>query len=1331
MTPSPEPSSAPAAGGDRAPRFRYTAALAGEIETRWQEEWERRETFRQPNPGEPGFDATRPKFYCLDMFPYPSGAGLHVGHPEGYTATDIVCRLKRMQGFNVLHPMGWDAFGLPAEQYAIATGVHPAVTTRQAIDNFRRQLKRFGFCYDWSREVGTIDPEYYTWTQWIFLRLYSSWFDPRANQARPIDELKARLESGELGVTPSDDVAPRTPGGAAHDAPGIRAWRDLAPDEQRRVLDGKRLAYLGEQTVNWCPKLGTALANDEVIDGKSERGGFPVLRKPLRQWMLRITAYSQRLLDGLQGLDWPASTRTMQEEWIGRSEGAEIEFEVLGTPTLRVGECGANTIRGAGGVADPSPPGVGKSACADPAMRRRIARVAADPGAAMQPLGFMPRDPYPPGTSGPVCDLVASRRFLPHLRLEGATYIVTWRCQSGRMLDAQARSVVLDALLRIDGARCRVYAACVMPDHVHWVVRPESGVDLPRLVESVKQLSASAVNAIRGDSGRPWDADAFDHILRDGGSFAECVQYVVCDPKAAGLVEHAEAWDATFVHAEAVGETAGAETVGSPAAELPLGRTGAGRGEKPHTECGGTRSIRVFTTRPDTLFGATYMVVAPEHPLIDDAVARAEPRVRAALSAYAAWARNRSDVERQESREKTGCFTGLFARNPGTGERIPIWTADYVLMGYGFGAIMAVPAHDERDFEFAEKFSLPIRDVVYSRQALAMRFFGEHATPDEQRPEKFAAILADFLGWVSSQDVPPVQFSEAMEIIRTRRGTGTPGAAVHTHVGKPVTGRAGESGERRGVVQSTWLDTIEALGFSTFPAMRDRFDRAALAAEGPQRGADAGAGFAANSTGPELSIDDLPTREAKEQVIAWLERTGRGGRRVNFRLRDWVFSRQRYWGEPFPIVFDAEGHPHPVGEASLPVTLPALADYAPVESEEPQPLLAKATEWTHLTAGEAGVTTLPPEAPVVRETNTMPGSAGSSWYFLRYCDARNRARFASREAEGYWMGGGRAGSPGVDLYLGGSEHAVGHLLYARFWQNVLFDLGEVSTPEPFRTLFHQGLITSYAYQRADKAIVPTDEVREAGDGAFVHVPSGERVTPVVTKMSKRYKNVVNPDDVIAEFGADTFRLYEMYMGPLEASKPWNTRDIPGLFRFLARLWRLVIDEETGQAVLGESADSEVEKLLHRLGAKVEADITRLAFNTAIAACIEFVNAATSAREKRSARLSAAQAQRLALIVCPLAPHIAEELWARTGGHGLASGQAWPAADPALLRDDDVEIAVQIQGKVRHRLRVPVGAEPGAIEAMVMADPEVQKHLDGKSVKKVVVVPGRMVNIVAI
>jgi leucyl-tRNA synthetase len=844
------------------------------FEPRWQRAWLERATFHTPNPGETGFDPARPKYYVLDMFPYPSGSGLHVGHPEGYTATDIIGRAKKRQGFNVLHPMGWDAFGLPAEQYAIKTGQHPRVTTEQNIAHFRAQLQRIGFGYDWAREVNTTDPGYYRWTQWIFVQLYHSWFNPETGKAEPI--------STYSGADP----------------------------------DSVRLAYVSEAPVNWCPLLGTVLANEEVIDGKSEVGGHPVERRPMRQWMLRITAYAQRLIDELDGLDWPESIKLHQRNWIGRSEGAEVHFQV---------------------------------------------------------------------------------------------------------------------------------------------------------------------------------ADA-------------------------------------------------------------------------------TETITVFTTRPDTLYGATYMVLAPEHRLVD--VITSEEQATT-VEEYREKTTRKSDLDRTElAKDKTGVWTGAFAINPVNGQRVPVWIADYVLPGYGTGAIMAVPAHDERDWEFARKFALPIREVVSPTPTLGL-------------------------------------------------GGGSP--------------------------------PCEAEPLECFP----------------------GEGFAIHS-GP---LDGLPTADAKAEITRLIEAQGIGKKTINYKLRDWLFSRQRYWGEPFPIVWEGGQH-RALAESELPVVPPEMDDFKPTGT--PEPPLSKAADWLRYSE------------EAVRETNTMPQWAGSCWYYLRYIDPQNAARFTGADAERYWMGGGKPG--GVDLYVGGTEHAVLHLLYARFWHKVLFDLGHVSTPEPFQRLVNQGLILGE-------------------DGV---------------KMSKSRGNVVNPDDVIREYGADALRCYEMFMGPLEQTKPWSMTGVEGVFRFLARVWRLVMEEnQAGEWVLSPSvqdvpADKAVLKVVHATIKKVTEDIEALAFNTALAQMMICCNALTAANPRPVGVL-----RLLLSVLNPFAPHLAEELWEKVGGTGLLSEQPWPAYDPALLIEDEIELPVQVNGKLRDKIVVQKDASAADIEAAAKAAANVGPHLAGKTIKKIVVVPGRLVNIVAV
>ena len=891
-----------------------------QFEPRWQRVWDERQTFHTPNPGEPGFDATRPKFYVLDMFPYPSGAGLHVGHPEGYTATDIIGRYKKMRGFNVLHPMGWDAFGLPAEQYAIKTGQHPRATTEANVANFKQQLQAIGFGYDWQREVNTTDPGYFKWTQWIFVQLYNSYFDAEKNCARPVAELVEKRKA---------------------------AFPNESEDARRALIDSYRLAYVSDAPVNWCPELGTVLANEEVIDGKSEVGGHPVERRPMRQWMLRITAYAQRLIDELDGLDWPESIKIHQRNWIGRSEGAEVHFEV--------------------------------------------ANVAMVSG------------------------------------------LETWE-----------------------------------------------GVQKP-------------------------------------------------------------------VH------------------------------------------ITVFTTRPDTLYGATYMVLAPEHVLVEELVTEEQAT---AVEEYREKAARKSDLERAElTKDKTGVFTGAFAINPVSGERIPIWIADYVLTGYGTGAIMAVPAHDERDWEFAKKFALPIREVVAKEPRLGL---GNKTACD----------------------------SEPMECFH-------------------------------------------------------------------------GEGFAVNS-GP---LDGLSTADAKAEIISRLEAQGLGKKTINFKLRDWLFSRQRYWGEPFPIVWENGKH-RALDASELPVVPPALTDFKPTGT--PEPPLSKATDWVRYSA------------TATRELNTMPQWAGSCWYYLRYIDNKNADRFVGAEAERYWTTGTTSHqSPvtnhkiphgGVDLYVGGTEHAVLHLLYARFWHKVLFDLGHVSTPEPFQRLVNQGLILGE-------------------DGQ---------------KMSKSRGNVVNPDDVIKEYGADALRLYEMFMGPLEATKPWSMSGVEGVFRFLARVWRLVMEEnQAGEwqrsaavkefdwdELPGASIGKSLRKIVHATIKKVGEDIESLSFNTAIAQMMICTNhfVVINPRPRK-------EVLNLLRILNPFAPHITEELNAQLGESRLLADQPWPEFDPALLIEDEIELPVQVNGKLRDKIVVKKDASQSDIEAIALACPRVLEHTTGKTVRKIVVVPGRLVNIV--
>jgi leucyl-tRNA synthetase len=998
------------------------------IEAKWQKRWERDGTFRAANPGDDQFDGSRPKYYVLDMFPYPSGSGLHVGHPLGYCASDIYARYKRMRGFNVLHPMGFDAFGLPAEQYAIETGVHPAVTTIKNMETYRRQLRMIGFSYDWDREVATCEPEYYKWTQWIFLQIYNSWYNEsehwtgvdgcqHAGRARRIETLVEAFESGRLAVDDRLQIV-HHPGNEPH-----RIWADLTSEEKRRAVNHQRLAYIDDVAVNWCPALGTVLSNEEVTDeGLSERGNHPVYRRPMRQWMMRITKYADRLLADLDGLDWPDPIKLMQRNWIGRSTGAEVEF----------------------------------------------------------------------------------------------------------------------ALADHDGSLC------------------------------------------------------------------------------------------------------------------------------------------VYTTRPDTLFGATYMVIAPEHPLI--ARITTDDR-RGEVTTYIAKARHRSDLDRTaDTKEKTGVFTGSFAINPVNGERIPIWVADYVLMSYGTGAIMAVPGGDMRDFEFAKAYDLPIIAVVDPSPDWCEK---EARLPGGTLPELRADVRKTIEQSIERWHCENATFfDDRIEAAKKFL-------------------------EKHGNDANISADSIRNMYLVAPSTFAEPFTGEGIAVASPPSPLD----------GDFCDLNGLKTPDAKKRIIDWLESKRLGKAAVNYKLRDWVFSRQKYWGEPFPILHDqaAGGEIVPLNESDLPLTLPDMKNFKPTpvddDSTPPLPPLGRATEWRHVERDGR---------VFQRDYNTMPQWAGSCWYYLRYLDSANDKRFASEEAEKYWMP--------VDLYIGGAEHAVLHLLYARFWHKVLFDLGDVTTAEPFMKLVNQGMIQGYAYKDSRGAIVAIDLVEERAPDQYVLKETGETVEKVVAKMSKSLKNVVNPDSVIEEYGADTFRMYEMFMGPIETAKPWNTRDVPGLFKLLNRVWRLVVDEMTGEI---SSALQDIEptdddnRWLHKTIKRVTTDVEAFKFHTAIAAIFDFVNAMTR-KEVRPRRVI----ESFIHLLSPFAPHIADELSERLGRTGGSiAHQPWPEYDEDLAADNEVEIAVQILGKVKARIMVPADADADAMEAAARADDYVAKQLEGKTVRKVIAVPGRLINFV--
>ncbi|MDQ6848670.1 MAG: leucine--tRNA ligase [Actinomycetota bacterium] len=938
------------------PPFRYTAALAEVIETGWQDRWAREGTFNAPNPVGPlsdGFGrvAVRDHTYVLDMFPYPSGAGLHVGHPLGYIGTDVYVRYLRMRGDNVLHTMGFDAFGLPAEQYAVQTGQHPGITTYANIDIFLKQLRRLGLGHDERRRIATTDPQFYRWTQWIFLKIFNAWYDSDLDKARPIAELISELDAGARTV--ADDANPYG-----------RPWPELTELERRQVVDNHRLVYRAESLVNWAPGLGTVLANEEVTpDGRSERGNVPVFRKPLAQWMMRITAYADRLVNDLDHIDWPEKVRTMQRNWIGRSHGAHVSF------------------------------------------------------------------PF------------------------------------------------------------------------------------------------------------------------QGGQ------------------------------------------------------------------------IEVFTTRPDTLFGATYLVLAPEHPLVHLLTADTWPEATKpewtgghatpaeAVESYRAFAAARSEIDRQaEAKQKTGVFVGSYATNPVTGKAIPVFVADYVLTGYGTGAIMAVPGQDERDWEFAEVFELPIVRTV----------------------------------------APP-----------------------------------------------------------------DGFDGKAYVGEGPA----INSGF----------LDGMGVIEAKATIIAWLEAEGGGRGATTYRLRDWLFSRQRYWGEPFPIVFDEHDLPLAVPESMLPVELPETDDFSPKSfapedaDSAPEPPLGRLSDWVHveLDLGEG-------PKKYRRDTNTMPNWAGSCWYELRYLDPTNAEQFIDPEVERYWMGPD-AERPlgGVELYVGGVEHAVLHLLYARFWHKVLYDLGYLSSSEPFHRLVNQGMLQLPAYTNKDGFYVDAAEVQERENGFYF---GDAPVNVEFGKIGKSLKNVVTPDQFIERFGADTFRLFEMFSGPLEQSRPWDAKAIVGPYRLLQRIWRVIVDESSGEVhVSDEGVSDELNRLLHKTIQAVREGYETLRFNTSIARITELNNAITQAYPHGGAPRGLAEA--LVLMLAPLAPHAADELWTRLGHPESLAWEQFPVADPALLVDDTIEVPVQVNGKLRSVITVPADSDAAALEAAARADAKIAALLDGRATRRVVAVPGRLVNLV--
>ena len=1275
------------------------------IEGKWQRYWQEHETFRQPNPGERGFEAKRPRLYVLDMFPYPSGAGLHVGHPEGYTATDIVARFARMCGYNVLHPMGYDAFGLPAQQYAVEHGIHPRVTTERNIANIERQIKSLGFSYDWSRRVATTEEDYYRWTQWIFLKMFNSWYDPEADAARPIEELERKLLAGQFVVDMGGNIvaaeaARRIPELDFYGVrPGQYKFAELEADQQRRLLDEYRLAYIAEVPVNWCPALGTVLANEEVTnEGRSDRGDHPVYRRALKQWMLRITAYAERLLAGLDGLDWPESIKTMQRNWIGRSTGAEVDFFVAGST----------------GVSPVTP--AFKTYCEHPGP---VFRSLTSPS-------FVGKNPYP---SGEPLDptLIARARNLPHLEVPGATYFVTFHAVGNQKLDEGDREIVGEACLHWHGEKCCVYALVVLDDHVHMIVHPFEGESVTTLMHSIKSYSAHEVNKKRGRKGQLWIEESFDHVIRDEQWLTQFVQYLCENPVKRGLASRPDTYPWLWVNGDelqlrdtedpfgcngswrnpgGMEKWFGERRAGGFPTEVGEGehrrdacgttehrRDACGTTEHRRDACGTTEdAIRVYTTRPDTLFGATYMVLAPEHPLVERITTGEQRR---AVVEYVAAAARKSELERAaETKDKTGVFTGAYAINPANRQAVPIWVADYVMMGYGTGAIMAVPAHDTRDYDFARKYDLGIVRVVSNTELPEGNAWTHDIDLDWRYSSPGRSPGEGYIGtWMGTPAKPP-------------KGLGDYKA--------PTPGK-----ERSLQYLFDTRDHLTKFMGEKFPGLNYAPIPACYVADG----------VAVNSG----KYDGLETAEFKARITADLQKAGLGEAAVNYKIRDWIFSRQWYWGEPFPIVHCERCGVVGVPEEQLPVRLPEMEDFTPQASDDPEappaPPLGRAKEWAKTVCPRCS-------EPATRELNAMPQWAGSCWYYLRFLDPKNTKALCDRKVEQYWMAppakaarGREDGIPslqsaggGVDLYVGGAEHAVLHLLYARFWHKVLYDLGCVSTPEPFARLFNQGMILSFAYRDRRGVYVGYEDVDTSGERPR-HKKTGEELSEGIEKMSKSLKNVVTPDEVIGQYGADTIRLYEMFMGPLEGSKPWNTRDVPGVHRFLHRVWRMICGSDDQAALLGEGGE-DIERALHRLVRKVGADIPAMKFNTAIAAMMEFVNAVY-----KGGSVSKGQAERFVLVLAPFAPHIAEELWQRLGHKATLAQEPWPRFDPAMVAESEVELPVQVNGKVRGRITVAADAAEGDVIAAAMAEPKVASAIAGKAIVRRIVVPGKLVNLV--
>lgn len=1067
-----------------------------EIEKKWQQQWKDANAYRVSN------ESSKPKYYVLDMFPYPSGAGLHVGHPLGYIASDIYARYKRLKGFNVLHPMGYDAFGLPAEQFAIDHGIHPAVSTDANIKTFRKQLDNIGFCFDWEREVRTSDPKYYKWTQWIFLQLFNSFFNRLTRKAEPITTLIAAFEKEGNKQHPIPN--------SQYSITSFTAGEWALFDEFTRedILMQYRLAYCGVGEVNWCEALGTVLANDEVINGVSERGGYPVVKKKLRQWYLRITEYADRLLDGLDTVDFSDAMKEMQTNWIGKSSGAEIDFEVKAP-------------------SQPSP--VGKE-------RARPRYQTAQPS------------------------LYGRTRQLAKEKRENPTQeeSLLWHRLKGNQTGFHIRRQHIISSYLVD------------------------------FVCLEKMVTIEVDGGYHNDPDVKEYDDARTAFLKEIG-FTELRfsnQEIKTDLESVvrRITERLSVLPSVSRKSEST-------QVSPPGGDLE-----------------GALALRVYTTRPDTIFGVDFMVIAPEHELVEQITT---PEQRASVDEYIVYVKSRSDRERQAEKKITGVFTGAYAINPFDGREIPIWISEYVLAGYGTGAIMAVPCGDERDFKFARHFNIPITNII-----------GAHFNGEEANPTKDALL--------------------------------------------------------------------ENSGF----------------------------------------INGMIMKDAIDVVIDKMEEMGIGVRKINYKMRDAAFSRQRYWGEPFPIQWK-NGIAYPLDEKELPLELPHVDSYKP--GPDGQGPLANIPEWVSREL----------------ETNTMPGYAGSSWYFLRYMDPHNDNAFCDRKASDYW---GQ-----VDLYIGGTEHAVGHLLYSRMWTKALYDLGFIGHDEPFKKLVNQGMIqgsSRFVYRVRNGNTFVSEGLKDGYETDQLHVDvnivdgleldieafkkwrdeyanaefvleNGKYICGTLTeKMSKRLYNTVNPDDLVSRYGADTFRMYEMFLGPVEMSKPWDTKGIEGVHRFLKKLWRLYYDDTKGKIWNEEPATAAELKVLHKTIKQIEEVTERFSFNTGVSGFMIAVNELTDLKCHKKEIL-----QPLLILLTPYAPHVAEELWSRLGNEGSVLDAAFPKFDPKHILESSKEYPVSVNGKLRTTMNISLDASQSEVETLVLANETVQKWIEGRPHKKIIYVKGKMVNVV--